>query len=129
MASLNFTIDEVLKILEANGMLPERILNIKTDQDGLLMTVAGGIGIMVRQESFARGVIKLAIASKSWAFKIADSFGKVDEKIDAAIRDLPFIRRENKSLFIDLNSALQSKVKGVSVKNFDLRDGLVKIEF
>ena len=93
------------------------------------MTVSGGIGIMVRQESFARGVLKLAIASKSWAFKLADQFGKVDEKIDAAIRDLPFIRREGKTLFIDLNSALKSKVKGIQVKGFELRDGQVKIEF
>ena len=129
MASLNFTIDEALNILWANGMLPDSIRNIKAEQDGLLVTVTGGINIMARQESFARGVLKLAIASKSWAFKLADSFGKVDEKLDEAIRDLPFIRRENKALFIDLNSALQSKVKGIQVKNFELRDGSVKIEF
>lgn len=129
MASLNFTIDEVLNILLANGMLPDSIRSIKADQDGILVTVSGGIGIMVRQESFAHGVIKLAIASKSWAFKLADSLGKIDEKIDAAIRELPFIRRESKTLFIDLNSVLKSKVKGIQVKNFELGDGSVKIEF
>lgn len=129
MASMNFTIDEVLKILEANGMLPPSIKNIKADQAGILVTVSGGIGIMVRQESFAQGVLKLAIGSKSWAFKMADTLGKVDEKIDEVIRDLPFISRENKTLAIDLNEALQSRVKGVQVRDFELRDGQVKIDF
>lgn len=129
MASLNFTIDEALNILLDNGMLPESIKNIKAEKDGLLVTVSGGIGIMVRQESFAQGVLKLAIASKSWAFKMADSLGKVDEKLDEAIRDFPFIRREDKSLFIDLNWALQSKFKGMQVKDFVYRDGQFKITF
>jgi hypothetical protein len=129
MATLNFTIDEAQNILWANGMLSESIRNIKAEKDGLLVTVAGGIDIMVRQESFAQGVLKLAIGSKNWAFKLADSFGKVDEKLDEAIKGIPFIRQENKSLFIDLNSALQSKVKGIQVKNLELRDGFVKIEF
>jgi hypothetical protein len=129
MASLNFTIEEALNILWANGVGGNSIKKIKADNDDLLVTVAGGIDILVRQESFARGVLKLTITSKNWAFKIADSFGKVDEKIDEVIRDLPFIRREGKSLIIDLNSALQSKVKGIQVKNFELSDGSVKIEF
>lgn len=129
MANLNFTIDEALNILAANSMLPDSIRSIKADQDGLLVAVSGSIGIMVRQESFARGVLKLAIGSKNWAFKFADSLGKVDEKIDEAIRELPFIRREGKTLFIDLNSALKKKVKGVQVKDFELRDGSLKIEF
>jgi hypothetical protein len=128
MASLNFTIDEALNIAMANGMLPESIRDIKAEPDGLLVTVSGGIGIKVRQESFARGVLKLAIGSKNWAFKFADSLGKVDEKIDAAIRSLPFIRREGKILFIDLNSVLKSKIKGIQLKNFELRDGSVRIE-
>jgi hypothetical protein len=129
MANLNITIDEALNILLVNGMFPDSIRDIKAEPDGLLVTVSGGIGIMVRQESFARGVLKLAIASKSWAFKLADKFGKVDEKIDAAISILPFIRRENRTLFIDLNNALKNKIKGVQVKNFELREGSVKIEF
>jgi hypothetical protein len=129
MASLNFTIDEALNILVANGMFPEGIRSVKAEQDGLLVTVSGGIGIAVRQESFARGVLRLAIASKSWAFKLADQFGKIDEKIDAAIRDLPFIRREGKTLSIDLNSVLQGRAKGIQVKNFELRAGSVRIEF
>jgi hypothetical protein len=128
MASLNFTIDEALNILTANGMLPESIRDIQAEADGLLVTVNGGIGITVRQESFARGVLKLAIASNSWAFKLADRFGKIDEKIDAAIRGLPFIRREGKTLFIDLNRVLQSKAKGIQVENFELHDGSVRVE-
>jgi hypothetical protein len=129
MATLNFTIDEALNILWANGIGRESIKKIKIDPEGLLVTVTGGINIMVRQESFAQGVLKLAVASKSWAFKMADALGKVDKKLAEAIRDLPFIHREGKSLFIDLNDALQSKVKGIQIKNFELRNGLVKIEF
>jgi hypothetical protein len=129
MASLNFTINEALNILWANGMFSESIKNIKAEKDGLLVTVAGGINIMVQQDSFSRGVLKLVIASKNWAFKLADSFGKVDKKIDEAIKDLPFIRREGKSLIINLNNALESKVKGIQVKDVELRDGSVKIEF
>ena len=129
MASVTFTIDEALVILRANGLVPEGIRDIKADRDGLLLTVSGGIGVMVRQESFAQGVLKLAIVSRSWAFKMADALGKVDSLIDEAIRDFPFISRRGKTLAVDLNDALPDGIKGVQVKNFELRDGLVKIEF
>ena len=128
MATLNFTIDEALDILRANGIGGESIKKIKAEQDGLLVTVAGGISVLVRQESFVQGVLKLSIGSKSWAFKMADTMGKVDEKLDEAISDYPFIRREDKSLFIDLNDALQTRVKGIQIKDLKLQDGIVKIE-
>jgi len=129
MANLNFTIDEALDILWANGIGGENIKKIKADRYGLLMTVTGGMDIMVRQESFANGMLKLAITSKSWAFKLADKAGLVDAKIDELLKDRPFISRENKTLTIDLNRALQSKIKGISVKNFALSEGQVRIEF
>jgi hypothetical protein len=129
MALLNFTVDEALDILGANGMLADSIKKIRPDGDGLLVTVTGGIDVSVRPESFAGGILRLAIGSKSWAFKMADTLGKVDAMMDEAIRDLPFIRREDKTFILDLNEALQSKVKGIQVKNFELNDGAVKIEF
>jgi hypothetical protein len=129
MATLNFTVGEALNILEANIRLPESIKSIKAYGDGLLVNVTGGIDILVRRESFSKGVLKLAIGSKNWAFKLADSLGKVDNMLDEAIRDLPFLRREGKSIFIELNRALQGKVKGIQVKNFELREGSIKIEF
>ena len=129
MATLHFTIDEALHILWANGMLPEGMKNIKADRDGLLLTMAGGIGITMRQESFRNGILRLSYSSGSWAFKLADKAGMVDKIIDEKIAGIPFLRRENKSLAIDLNGALQSRVKGVQVKNFELRDSQVRIEF
>jgi hypothetical protein len=129
MATLHFTIDEALNILWANGMLPEGMKNIKADREGLLMTVAGGIGITVRQESFRNGILRLSYSSGSWTFKLADKTGMVDRMIDEKIAGLPFLRRESKSLVIDLNSALQSRVKGVQVKNFEIRDSQVRIDF
>ena len=129
MANLYFTIDEALNILWANGIGGENLKKIKADRYGLLMTVTGGIDIMVRQESFVNGLLKLAITSKSWAFKLADKAGLVDAKIDELLKDRPFISRENKTLAIDLNRALQSKIKGISVKNFTLGEGQVRIEF
>ena len=129
MATLNFTVDEALKLLLANGMVPASVRDIKADRDGLRVTVAGGIDISVRPEPFADGMLRLAIGSKSWAFKMADSLGKVDSMIDESIRDLPFIRRDNKTLVLDLNEALQGKVKGIQVKNFELRDGCLSVEF
>lgn len=128
MATLNFTIDEALNILWANGMLPEGMKNIKANREGLQVALAGGIDILVRQESFSNGILKLAITSKSWAFKLADKAGMVDKMIDEKISGLPFLRRENKTLAIDLNRALHDKVKGISVKNFALSDGAVRIE-
>jgi len=129
MAALNFTVDEALCILAANDMLPDAVRDVKPDRDGLLVTMPGGIGILVRQESFTDGVLKLAITSKSWAYKMADSLGKVDAMLDEAIRDLPFIRREDKTLVIDLTEALQGRVKGVRVKDFALSADQVRIEF
>jgi hypothetical protein len=129
MATLNFTVDEALGILGANHLLPDAIRGVKPDGDGLLVSVTGGIDISLRPESFANGILRLAIGSSNWAFKLADSLGKVDAAIDEAVRDFPFIRREEKSLFIDLNWALQTRVKGLQVKNFGLSDNRIKIEF
>jgi hypothetical protein len=128
MAALTFTIDEALKVLLANDMVPAAVRDLKPDRDGLRLTVSGGIEIAVRQESFANGVLKISLGSKNWAFKLADSLGQVDAAIDEAIRDFPFIRREEKSLIIDLNWALQSRVKGMQVRDFQLRAGQVRIE-
>jgi hypothetical protein len=129
MATLNFTIDEALTIITANTRFPESIKDIKAEANGLLVTVSGGIDILVRQESFHDGILKLTLASDSWAFKLADSMGKVDPVLDSAIGAFPFIRREGKLLLIDLNRALQSKVKGMQVKKFELSDYAVKIVF
>lgn len=129
MAILTFTLDEALGLLRANGIGGENVKKIRADRDGLRLAVAGGIDLMVRRESFADGILKLTLASDSWAFKLADKAGMVDKKIDEAIRDRPFLRREGKSLYIDLNRALQGRVKGISIKSVDLGDGLVRIEF
>ena len=128
MATLTFTIDEALSILRANHLMPESIRDVKADRAGLLVTVPGGIVISVHRELFSGGVLELSFASSSWAFKLADSLGKVDTVIDDAIRDFPYIRRQGRSLFIDLNWALQSRVKGMQVRDFDLSDGAVRIE-
>jgi len=128
MATLSFTVDEALSVLRANRLLPDAIRDVRGDGDGLRLTVSGGIEIAVRRESCANGVLRLAFSSDSWAFKLADQFGKVNEMIDAAIRSYPFLRRENKSLVIDLNSAVQSRIKGIQVRNLELRDNGVRIE-
>lgn len=128
MATLNFTIDEALRILHANRLLPEAIRDVRGDRDNLLLTVPGGIHIAVRRESCANGVLRLAFSSASWAFKLADKFGKVDEMIDSAIRPYPCARRDGKSLVIDLNSAVAAWVKGVQVKDIELRGSDVRIE-
>jgi len=73
-------------------------------------------------------MLRLAIGSKNWAFRMADSLGKVDSMIDEAIRDLPFIRRENKTLVLDLSEVLQSRVKGIRVTDFELSAGQVKVK-
>jgi hypothetical protein len=128
MATLNFTIDEAMNILAANAMLPESIKDIRAEQDGLLVTVSGNIAIRVLPESFANGILKITFASDSWAFKLAASLGKIDPAIDDAIRPYPFIRREGKAFIIDLDRALQTKIKGIRVKIFELRNGAVRIE-
>jgi hypothetical protein len=129
MASLSFTVEEALNILWANGKMPQGMQAIKADLDGVRVTVAGGIEILLQQESFSGGILRLSISSKSWAFKLADSLGKVDEKIDEAIRAFPFIRSEGKSLFINLDHVLGSMVKGIQIKDFKFSDGSIRIEF
>jgi hypothetical protein len=129
MATLTFTVDEALNVLWANDMLPQGMKHVKADRDGLQMTVAGGIEILIRQESFANGVLRLSYSSKSWAFKLADKAGMIEKIIDEKIAGLPFLRRQGKSLAIDLNLALQGKVKGITIRNFELRDSRIYMEF
>jgi hypothetical protein len=128
MATLNFSVDEALHILRANKFLPEAIRDVRPDIDGLLVTIPGGIEIAVRRESFANGILRLSYSSASWAFKFADKLGKVDAAIDNFIRPYPFFRREGKSFILDLNRALQTRAAGIQVKNFELRDGSIKVE-
>ncbi len=128
MATLTFTIDEALSFLRANNLLPDAIRDIRAGGDGLRVTVSGGIDIQVRQESFHSGILRLSYSSDSWAFKFADKFGKVDSLLDTALRPYPFLHRDGKSLVIDLNSALQAYAKGVRIKEFELRDGSLRIE-
>lgn len=129
MATLNFTVDEALNILRANARLPESISDVRSDGDGLLLTVRGGITVRLRVESFSGGVLNLSFGSNNWAFKLADSLGKVDGMLDGALRGFPFIRRQGNSLAIDLNRALQGYVRGIQVKDFELRSGSLRIEF
>jgi hypothetical protein len=129
MAVLTFTIDEAMGILRANGLPGKPIRDVKAGRDGLLVTVAGGIEIAVRPESFAAGVLRLSYSSTSWAFKVADTLGKVGSTIDDALRPYPFLRREGKAIFIDLDRALQTKVRGVRIRQFELKEGSVRIEF
>ena len=128
MAEIHFTIDEALRVLRANRLLPDAVRDVRGNRDGLLLTVAGGIDIALRVASFAEGILRLEITSKNWAFKMADSLGKIDAMLDEAIRDLAFIRRENKTLVLDLNEALQGRIKGIRVKDLELRDNGVRIE-
>jgi hypothetical protein len=129
MATVTFTIDEALSFLRANGILPEAIRDVRPDGDALRLAVSGGIEVKVVQESFANGVLQLSYSSDSWAFKLADKLGKADAMVDDAVRPYPFLRREGKSLVIDLNSALRGRIKGLQVKGFAIRDGSARIEF
>jgi hypothetical protein len=128
MATLSFSIAEALNILNLNGWLPRAVRDVKPEGDGLCVTVSGGIDISLRPDLRPDGILRLAIGSKSWAYKMADSLGKVDALLDDAIRDFPFMRREDKTLVIDLNEALSGRVKGVRVKDLRLSAGQVTIE-
>ena len=128
MATITFNIDEALNILSLNGWLPRAVRDVKPEGDGLGVTVSGGIGISLRPDLRPDGILRLAISSKNWAYKMADSLGKVDALLDDAIRDFPFMRREGKTLVIDLNEALSGRVKGVRVKDLRLSAGRVTIE-
>jgi hypothetical protein len=128
MATLHVTVREVWSILRANIRLPESIRVVRADDNGLLVTVRGGITVQVRPQAFADGILHLSVASKNWLFKFADSMGRVDPMLDAALRDMPFVRRQGKSIAIDLNRALQRHIQGVRVNEMELRGGLLRID-
>jgi hypothetical protein len=127
-ATLEFTIDEALAILRANGLLPAAIRGVRPDGDGLRLTVSGGIEIRLQPESFRDGVLRLSYSSANWAFMLADKLGKVAAMADDAIRPYPFLRREGKTLAIDLDRALQGRVRGLRITNVEWRDGSLRIE-
>jgi hypothetical protein len=128
MATLLFTVDEAMHVLRANGRLPENIRDVRADGDGLLLTVRGGIAVRVSSPSFADGILYLAFNSKNWLFKFADSMGRIDAMIDEALRDLPFVRRQGKSLRIDLDRALQDHIQGMRVQHVGLGAGLLRVD-
>jgi hypothetical protein len=129
MASLNITINEVWKILKENDWLTKYVKEIKPEQNGLVITISKLMvrtDVRVKQESFSNGVLKLNMEAEG---KLSGSIINFVIDIVKSNKDFNFISREGDNLSIDLNNALKGKIKGIQVNKFELRDGLVKIEF
>lgn len=128
MAIIVFSIDEALAILWKNVARPDGIRDIVPANDGLTIALPLGVRIDVKRESFANGILTLKIESGGWLSGLAG--GRIDKEIDKALRDIDFIKREDKSILVDLNRAInKGKVKGVSLKSFAISHNKVTIEF
>ncbi|MCX6558610.1 MAG: hypothetical protein NTW95_14460 [Candidatus Aminicenantes bacterium] len=128
MAIIVFSIAEALNILWKNVARPDSIKDITPAPDGLTMVLPLGIRIGVKRESFADGILKLKIEPGGWLSGLAGN--RIDREIDKAIGPIDFIKRKDKSILVDLNGAInKSKVKGVSIKSFDISGNNVTIEF
>lgn len=129
MAIISFSIDEALNILWENIKRPDIIKDIKPTDSGLEVSFPMGLTVNIKHESYANGILKLNIETGNWLSEAAYRMSHADQKIDRAIKDLDFIKRTDKSLLINLNSAIQrSKVRGISIKSFDIGNNLVKME-
>ncbi len=129
MAIISFSIDEALNILWENIKRPDIIKDIKPTDSGLEVSFPLGLTVNIKQESYSDGILKLKIETGNFLSETAYRMGNASQKIDSAIKDFDFIKRIDKSLLINLNSAIQrSKVRGISIKSFDIGNNFVKME-
>lgn len=128
MAIIVFSIDEALDILWKNVARPDSIKDIAPAPDGLTVALPLGVRVDVRRESFANGILELRVEAGGWLSGLAGN--RLEHEIDKAINRVDFVERRGRSILVDLNGAIaRSKVRGVSLKSFEISNHKVTIEF
>ena len=122
MALLTFTINEVLELLEANDLKPERLSDVRVE--GKVITVVINTGLPfpktvkadVEYIDLTDGKLKLELKANPMVAKLVNML-PMPKNIQY---NSPFI-------YVDLNGFIAEKLKGLSVSDVIMENNQIKI--
>lgn len=126
MASVIFSVDELVYILNTNGLLPQKIKEIKAQQQGISFKIKTGlfpltlISIVAKLVDFQDGTAIFEIVTNPLMKKFDWLFQKWIQSMQ-----LPeYVSKvEYPTVYIDADSILTRKVKGVRIEDITYENG------
>ena len=122
MATLTFSLDELVATLNANGRMPDYIMDIKSEGDAVLATVnppipfISAFDVSARLESFDAGTATIHLDTTSSLAKMA------------GMLPMPTGMSLNwPQLTVDVNALLAKRLKKITIKSLQFTDGLFTV--
>ncbi|HUW18193.1 MAG TPA: hypothetical protein VMW16_02730 [Sedimentisphaerales bacterium] len=126
MATITFSIGELMSILDSDDLLPERITGFDIEDNKVWFRLNTGwpvpetIRVAVEYVDFENGTAILELSTNL----LIDTFGRLIDRLLKSL-DLPdYVSRvEYSKVYIDINNLLGEKVKGIRIENIILENG------
>jgi len=126
MAQIVLSGDELIGILQANGLIPEQVTNIEADGEEIKLKVKTpwpvikSLRVGVRFTAFDNGHMVLQLATN----RLIDTF---EWLVDKMLESFPLAdyggRWEYPRLYVDVNRLIQERLQGVRVDDMAFLDG------
>jgi len=130
MAQLILSGHEIISILQANGCIPQQIMDIAADKEEIRLRVRTdwpilkSVRVGMKFAGFDNGCIVLQLATNL----LTDKFNWLADRMIEPLRLQEHGSRwEYPRLYIDVNELLQRQLRGVVIENVVVQDGLFHI--
>jgi len=130
MAQIVLSGDELVGILQANGLIPDQVTDIEADGEEIKLKVKTpwpllkSLRVGVRFEGFRDDHVVLQLVTN----RLIDTFDwLVDKMLDSFPLDEYGGRWEYPRLHIDVNRLLQERIRGVRIDDMEFFDGQFRI--
>jgi len=130
MAQIVLSGDELVGILQANGLIPDQVTDIKADGEEIKLKVKTpwpllkSLRVGVRFEGFRGDHVVLQLVTN----RLIDTFDwLVDKMLDSFPLDDYGGRWEYPRLYVDVNRLLQERIRGVKIDDMEYFDGQFRI--
>lgn len=130
MAQIVLSGDELVGILQANGLIPDQVTDIEADGEEIKLKVKTpwpllkSLRVGVRFEGFNGDHVVLHLVTN----RLIDTFDwLVDKMLDSFPLDDYGGRWEYPRLYVDVNRLLQERISGVRIDSMEYFDGQFRI--
>ncbi|UCD49633.1 MAG: hypothetical protein JSW27_19135 [Phycisphaerales bacterium] len=130
MAQIVLSGDELVGILQANGLIPDQVTDIEVDGEEIKLKVKTpwpllkSLRVGVRFEGFNDDHVALQLVTN----RLIDTF---DWLVDKMLDSFPLAdyggRWEYPCLYVDVNKLLQERIRGVKIDDVEFFDGQFRI--
>lgn len=125
MAQITLSGDELVRILSANALIPDRVTDIETDgaevriKVGTPWPVLKSVHVRVRFAGFEGGHVVLQLATN----RLLDKFDWLVDRMLASLQlEDHGSRWEYPRLYVDVNRLLQRQVRGIEITDVVFRE-------